>query len=246
LEGWDGAAGFSLIGLAGAVAIALGLPRLRPLALVGLVAFAIPLATVNYVRYTYPALVLLGTVMVAATASTVSRRNATAIVAGLAILNLAYQGASVWPLHLSSIKPILLHPAGETILARMAPERILVATVRAADPSASVLFCDQPFIAELAGRGFATNWYDPQMNERRIAAELDSSGTTWRQLVADIGVTYLITSTSTRSTALTVALADAQRIEQIKDAELWRLPDNPDPRHDLTGERDIAKTRFRP
>jgi hypothetical protein len=109
-----------------------------------------------------------------------------------------------------------------------------------------VIFCawDHPFAAELAGHGFVTAWYDPDLRLARELADTDSSGAGWRALFAHAGARYAI-STATKSAGLDAALTGAQLLQQIESAQLWKLP----PRageHDLFDERDLAATRFRP
>ena len=245
LEGWDGAAGFSLLGLSGAVIVALVLPRLRALAVAGLIAFIAAIATVHYFRYAYPALVLLTPVAVAAAAAVMPRRKATVLLIALTVLNLAYQSCSYWTLHVGGVKRTL-GQWGEPVMTRLAPERSLIQSVREQDAAANVLLCspDTPFAAELAGRGFVTAWYDPELKLAREAADADSSGAGWRALFARTGARYAI-SNATQSAGLTAVLADAQLLRQLGSAQLWKLPHLANA-NDLVRERDLALAKFRP
>jgi hypothetical protein len=248
LEGWNGAAGFSLLGLSGALFAALALPRLRGLVAVGLVAFIAAVATVPYFRYAYPALALLTLATVAAVVATTSRRNATALLIALTVLNLAYQSCSYWTLHKGGVKFRLAQWSSEPAIARLAPERILIQDVREQDAGANVLLCspDAPFAAELAGHGFVTAWYDPELKRARELADADSSGAGWRALFARTDARYAIT-TATQSAGLTAALSDAQPLRQVQSVQLWKLPSRAiasDP-IDLFRERDLAATRLR-
>jgi hypothetical protein len=49
---------------------------------------------------------------------------------------------------------------------------------------------DAPFSAELAGHGFVTAWYDPELKLARELADADSSGAGWRALFARTGARY--------------------------------------------------------
>ena len=246
LEGWDGAAGFSLLGLSGAALIALVSPHLRGLTIVALAAMIAAILTVPYFRYAYPALVVLTPAAVAGAVAVTSRRSAMVLLIALAALNLGYQSCSYWTLHIGGIKRRATHWSSARAMARLAPERILIHDVHELDRGANVLLCspDAPFSAELAGHGFVTAWYDPELKLARELADPDSSGSGWRALFARTGARYAIT-TATRSAGLEAALSDAQLLGQLESAQLWKLP----PRtaeNDLFGERDLARARLRP
>jgi hypothetical protein len=245
LEGWDGAAGFSLLGLSGAIIVALASPRLRPLALVALMAFIAAIVAVPYFRYAYPALVLLTPVAVTAVALVAPRRNATVLLIAIAVLDLAYQSCAYWTLHVGGIKRSLDH---EYALERLAPERILIQTVRQRDATANVLFCspDAPFAAELAGRGFVTAWYDPELKHAREAADADASGAGWRKMFAYTNAHFAIVSGATISAGLTAALDDTRLLRQSGSAQLWQLPASQTNGNDLARARDLATAKFRP
>ncbi len=245
LEGWDGAAGFSLLGLVGAVLAALAVPRLRGLTASGLVAFIAAIATVPYFRYGYPALLLLTPAAVAAVVAIASPRSAKRLLIGLIVLNLAYQSCSYWTLHKGGVKSVVTHWSHDPTIARLAPERLLIQSARTQDAQANVLLCSAqaPFAAELAGHGFVTAGYDPELKLARELADADSSGAGWRALFAHTSAQYAI-STSMQSAALTAALSDAQLLGQIESVQLWKLPPQAI-EHDLFGERDLAAARLR-
>ena len=246
LEGWDGAAGFSLLGLSGAALMALAMPRLRGLTAVGLFAFIAAIAAVPYFRYSYPALVLLTSAAVAAVVTVTSQRNAKILLIALTVLNLAYQGCSYWTLHKGGVKLVVTHWSREPAIARLAPERLLIQDIRAQDSGANVLLCspDAPFSAELAGHGFVTAWYDPELRLARELADADAHGAGWRALFARTGARYAIT-TATQSAGLRAALSEAQLLRQIETVQLWKLPPHAI-QNDLFGERDLAVAKLRP
>jgi len=248
MECWDGAAGFSLVGLAGAVIAAVFLPAMRPLAVISIVAFAIPITTVNYLRYGYPALVLMAPVMVGATAVFSSSSIAKKLLIGLCVLNLAYQTCSMWILKIGTVKQFLLNPSAESLFRRLVPERVIAKFIRENDPTAVTLFSTPkaPFVAELAGQALATEWYDPELRAAAMKAETDPSGKEWQSLLASIGADYVVVSTLKRSLSIESALAavNAKVAYTVPPLELWKLPQNA-ASPNFVEQRDLAKARFR-
>lgn len=245
-ECWNGAAGVSMLGLSGAFFAALFMPTLRPLALVAMAAFAIPLSTVNYFRYAYPALVLMAPVMVGATIALASQRNAALLLAALVTLNLLYQGCAYYTLYEGTF---LRHggPVKKRLFERLLPERLMAQYIRQQGTNDTALFCDilRPYSAELAGRAFTVSLYDTELNTAYFQAQDDPSGDTWRAMFARTGVRYAVTTESRRSAALSAAFSDAQKIKQIGEIELWLLP-VASATSSLTKSRDVATARFRP
>jgi hypothetical protein len=187
--------------------------------------------------------------MVAAAALVASRRSTTVLLVALAVLDLAYQSCSSWILHTGGIKHVVWQTKGNSPLQRYAPERALVQLVHLQDQTANVIFCawDHPFAAELAGHGFVTAWYDPELMLASELADADASGTGWRALFARTGARYAIT-TVTKSAGLTTALADAQLLRQLESVQLWKFPPGTSAGdlNDLFHQRDLAAARFRP
>lgn len=248
-EGWQGAAGFSFLALTGAGIVALVSPRLRAITLIGLIEFIAAIGTVHYYRYTYPALVMLTPAVIAAVVMTTSRRKATTLLVALAVLNLAYQSCSYYTLRTGGIKRIVSHSGAERALEKLAPERVLIRSVREQVPMANVLLCtqDRPFAAELAGRGFVTAHYDPEFERARKVAEADPSGAGWRALFTRAGAHYAIVFAATApQPALDAALHEAQLLRQLGSAQLWQLPTPVANAKDFVQERDLALARFRP
>ena len=106
---------------------------------------------------------------------------------------------------------------------------------------------EAPFSAELAGHGFVTAWYDPELRLARELADADSDGAGWRALFARTGARYAITA-ATRSPGLEAALSQAQLLRQLESVQLWKLPPraNENDLNNLFDQRDLAVARFRP
>jgi len=247
-ETWNGAAGFSLLGLLGAVPLALTLRRVRWLALGAALAFAAAILAVHYLRYTLPAQALLAPCLVAAVFAAVSVRAGSGLIAALVVANFLYQGSAAWALHSGAIMREVASLDSASTLRHFAPQRLLIAAARQIDPNANVLLCEEswPFAAELAGRGFVVAHYDPELERARAAAETDGSGAGWNALFARTGARFAIVGASTVSAPLRAALADAHLLQQAGAAQLWQLPATRAVTVDLVRERDAAVRRLRP
>ena len=245
-EGWPGAAGFTLIALAGAAIWALFERSLRPLALVALAGIALPLSQLQYLRYAYPAASLLVPVAIAAAQRGAGRHALSALLVALAGLNVAFQVNSTWILHEGAERDLVGHGRA-AVEARFAPERALADGQRAAaDANRRVtLFADplRPFAAELAGHAITVAWYDPEMAAARVLAEADGSGQAWRALFARAGATHVVVVTASASPALRAALADATRERIVSEVELWRLPPRAASAPSLLEQRDMSPWR---
>lgn len=249
VEGWNGAAGFSLLGLSGAAIVALCTRATRALAICALVAFVAAIATVHYFRYAYPAVILLTPATVAVAAAVTPARIGTLLFSSLIALNLAYQSCANWTLHVGGIKRRLMDIDTVAEINRYAPARGLVRAVSERSPDAVVLFCSpgEPFAAELAGRGLTVSQYDPELERARIAADEDPTGAAWRGIFERTNAQYAIVShKDADSGALMTALADAKRILEIGSDQLWQLPARSSASIDLVRARDIARGKFQP
>jgi hypothetical protein len=247
-ESWDGMAGFALLGLLGAIPVALAMPRFRWPAICAIVAACAALTTVHYLRYAFPALSVLLLVCTAAVSVFYSQRVGAWVLSSLIVMNLAYQGTSIWILHDGAIGSMANALSTEPVLQAFAPERLLIADVKRSEPGANVILCsrDAPFAAELAGRGFVISWYDPELLSASISADEDGSGVGWRAIFKRTEARFAITSEGTISSGLRAALTDARAVRRIGSAQLWRLPTQSAAGIDLVKSRDIAAARFQP
>jgi hypothetical protein len=244
-EGWDGAAGFSLLGLCGASMLALYAKRTRTIALCSMLAFAAAIVTIHYFRYTCPAAVVLIAPSLVALARALPMRQVTGLACALVVGNLGYQSCASWILHVGGIKHRLMH-TDLHVFDRFAPTRDLLRDV---DAESNVLFCspNEPANAELAGRGFTVAHYDIALERDRVAADADASGATWRKLFQRTHAGYAMVSLlGAENPALQAALADAHLVREAGSRQLWRLPPQSAPPKDLAHVRDAARARFRP
>lgn len=246
-ESWDGMAGFALLGLLGAIPVAVATPRLRWPAACAIVAAVAALSAVHYFRYAFPALSILLLVCTAAVSASASLRVSTWLLGSLIVLNLAYQGTSVWTLHDGAIAQQAAFMSNTPVLQAFAPERLLIAEIRRSEPDANVVLCsrDSPFGAELAGRGFVVSWYDPELLGASVAADDDTSGAGWQSIFQRTEAQFAIASEAAMSAGLRAALADAHLVRRIGLAQLWRLPTPKSNSLGLVRKRDSAAADFR-
>lgn len=230
LEGWDGGIGFVLVALAGAVPLALANERSRALMLCSLAAMVMPLAALQYARYMHPGLVLALPALLAGLARAMPERRSRWLLAGLCVLNLAYQGNAHWMLHTGAIKRYLGALGRDaSMYERYVPERILIEAIRTRAPGAGpvlLLSPAAPAYAELGSRGRTVAWYAPRMEAARIAADADASGQAWARLFRREGITGIIVRPADLTGAQRSGLhAMGARCELVVgDAEWWRVP----------------------
>jgi hypothetical protein len=230
LECWKGGFGFTLIALAGAWLLAIIVPGRRAFAIAATLAFVVPLVPMQYARYAFPGLVLLLPVMLVSARDAIGPRKTIVIVSALCVLNFAFQANANGLLWSSARRQLVAGADSEKLFRRFAPERALIATLRARDDGVSIVLAldpGVPAIAELAGRGRCVAWYDPALDKQRVAADSDASGERWRELISDAHARWLLL----RPTKTTVALRNglervhAARAATAGEAELWLVPD---------------------
>lgn len=230
-ELWDGGAGFSLVALAGAWLLAFTYRRTWAMALTITLLIALPLLHLQYLRYVFPALVLLLPLQ-AVVAFRTDPRHASWLLAGLCVLNLAFQVNGNWMLRNGALKQtILASGADEPLFTDFVPERSVIAQLRAhprRTGTGNVLMLDasNPSLAELGLRGRTVAWYDPGLRDMAQRAEADPSGASWAQLIHDQGISEVILRPESTTPAQRAALQrlHARRRVQIGKAEWWSLP----------------------
>ena len=225
-EGWDGAAGFAPIALAGTTLLAVFEPRTRNIAIAAVIGLGATLLPLQYARYAFPALALLMAISLPALQAALGTRMSIVLVSTLCLLNLAFQANASWLHHSAALKR-LLRTGGDAsaLFVHYVPERELLrrmpasrGVVLATDPARNV-------VAELAGRGRTVSGHDPTLEAARIAADRDASGRDWQRLIVSSRAEWLLLTPTAASPALYAGLrrVGARRIERVGDAELWRI-----------------------
>lgn len=227
LEGWSGGAGFVLVALAGAFALAFTRPALRAPAACAAIAIAVPLLAMPYARYTFVGLVLLVPVALRAVESALPRRAAFALVVGLCLLDLAFAANSGWVLRTGGVRrAVLALGADAPLLARYGPERLVYARLRVSDPDGRVADLSGATHAELAGRGRSFSWYAPRLHADARAADADASGGAWAHLLCREGVRHAVLRPEGLPAARRAGLVrlGAYRVLTVGDVEWWAVP----------------------
>jgi hypothetical protein len=230
VEAFNGGIGFTSIALAGVWLVALLRKRGRGIAIALTLVVWLPLLPMQYARYTYPGLILLAVLLVVRGQDLLGRRGFAWLFAGVCILNLAFQANSGWPHHSSALKRTIRSFGDEEAIFRLyVPERILIRHLPENDDG--IVLATDPgrvFIAELGRRGRGVLEHDPELNAARKRAESDTSGKSWRALFETSGARWIMIVPAKASIPLhtALALAGAQRVDVVGDAELWRLDES--------------------
>lgn len=187
LEAFSGGGGFVLVVLAGAWILALIQRRTSAIAAMLALSVAIPLIPMQYLRYVFPACVAL-LPLLAVTTVRVDPRRAGWLLAGVCVLNLAFQANGHWMLRTGAIKETVLALSDDAASFRhYAPERILLAKMRAAPASTGnvlALDAELPHAAETGVRARTVSRYDPSLAAAAALADRDASGGAWESLFA--------------------------------------------------------------
>ncbi len=229
-EGWRGAFGFALVALGGAWLLALRAPRTRGIAWAATAVMLLPLLPMQYARYAYPGLALLLVPLVVTCATTLGERRAAYVLAALCLLDAAFLANANWTQHTHALRLLVVTRGNiAQVYEHYAPERALIARLRARDDGESIVLAldpAAPAIAELAGRGRSVAWYAPGLERARVEADADPSGQRWVELVRRLDARWLLL----REAALTAAQRAAlQRLAAHHEAsadvaQLWSVP----------------------
>lgn len=187
LEAFAGGGGFVLVVLAGAWILALIQRKTSGVAAMLALSVAVPLIPMQYLRYVFPACVAL-LPLLAATTARVDPRRAGWLLAGVCVLNLAFQANGHWMLRTGALKETVLALGDDAASFRhYAPERILLARMRAAPAgTGNVLALDAelPHAAETGVRARTISRYDPSLAAAAALADRDATGAAWQSLFA--------------------------------------------------------------
>jgi len=231
MESYIGAAGLSMLALLGAwvVSVASGGWRaaLTAFALAtGLVVFL----QVQYLRYIFPAMGLLGTLAVVALSAQPWRRAAAACLVALVLVQCGLIRTTSWILTAGAAEQLLRE--GPRAVARVeqtfVPERALVRNLDAAGRDYCLLFADisTSYAALAPGKSLVIGFYDPRMNELANKAAADPTGAAWKDAIERIGFTHVEFRPAQARPGLLAALESLgfAMHERRGEAEVWSRP----------------------
>lgn len=230
-EAFAGAAGFSLVALAGAWLLALSGRATRVPTLAATALFVLPLLPLQYLRYAFPGLALLLAPMAVA-AMREHRDRGAFLLAAVCVLNFAFQANGNWMQRNGALKQTVLAGGRDAALfAEYAPERLLVEGIRddGSDRRVLLMSASEPYYAELGGRGRTTAWYAPALQRAAPFADAEPGGARWLALWRreDVGDVILDDASTTPARVAALRLAGARLERRIGDAQHWRLPPEP-------------------
>ena len=255
MEAYPGAAGLSLLALVGGWIVALRAGgRLAAIMLIALVGGAIIFFQVQYLRYIFGAMVLLGTVGVVAVFSVgLPRKPVIALLAALVIAQLGLVRTPSWILN-SGVAEELLRDgpkAVRSIETRFVPEKVMIRNMIGAGDGFCLLLASRitPYVAVAPGKSLTIASYDAKVSAMAQWADADPSGGRWRQSLESIGVSHVELKPAEVNPGLMAALkaADFTLEHEKGDAQIWtKAGQNGDKcQARLIGPRDEAKRHFR-
>lgn len=231
IEGGDGTAGFILIALGGSLLAALSDRRARPLALVALGAFLLPLTQIQYLRYAHQALVLMIPAMLCGLPLITEGSRRLSWVAGvlvvLIVTNLVFVSTGDWQLRSGELRQFLTE-SRQDFMERYAPvDRVIEVVNQHYGPHARVLIAaaNAPYAAGFAGKANVIDWYDGELEAKALQADRDSSGGAWGRLFDETGANLLLVQSGHVPAALASALVAARAglVLQSGDLQLWEV-----------------------
>lgn len=229
LEAFAGGGGFVLVALAGGWVLALAQRRTALIATMMAVSIAIPLVPMQYLRYAFPAYVVL-LPLLATTAFRTDPRRAAWLLGGVCLLNFAFQANGHWMLRTGAVKETLLALGEDDASFRhYAPERILLARLRGSPGgnAGNVLAMDPDtaWVAEMGVRARTVSRYDPSLAAAAASADLDASGVAWQSLLRreNISEVLLRKKPLTEAQRNGLRLANATLRAEQGDAQWWSL-----------------------
>lgn len=228
MEAYPGAAGLSLVAFSGALLLAI-VGRGRPAVLVaGAIAVGLLFFhQVQYLRYLFPVIAVLGTVAVVTLFAFLGRRSAIASVVIVVVAQCALMRTTSWMFNDGAVDRLVASgPAARNDLERQyAPERVLLQRLVERDRPFCALSAsrDAPYIALGGGSVASTAWYDFRMSRAGGWADQDASGARWKQVLSSTGVTHVLLRSSAVNAAMHVALAEAgfELVDAEGDAQAW-------------------------
>jgi hypothetical protein len=150
---------------------------------------------VQYLRYIFPAISLLGVVAVAVMSNGPWQRLRVLAVILLVLVQCGLVRTTNWIIAAGSVEHMLSEGPGSLpdMERKFAPERQAIKNLVRSETNVCLLLAEPStsYVALAPGQSLATSWYDPRMNALAESANLDSSGKAWVELLGRIGITHI-------------------------------------------------------
>lgn len=229
MDAYAGGFGFVLIALAGACLLCLHERDLRVPFAACVLMFAIPLIPMQYARYAFPAMVAAIPLLCVAVFR-IGRTQGMVLTVLLCLLDFSFQSSGNWMLRGGAIRQAMRAKGDDApVLAIYAPERLLVAQMRAQGrPAQNAMHFDPETdnIAELGAQARFADWYSRRLLLAATAADRDASGRSWANLFRAEGISDVVFRparlTAARRAALTASKAELRG--RVADVEWWVIP----------------------
>ncbi len=245
MEAYPGAVGMSLLALLGGTLLAaFSRGRSLVLTLAVLLPAAILFSEVQYIRYVFPTLAVLGVVAVTALDRFLVHwpRILVLVLTALSLVNICLISSTSWIMQ-GGAWTGLFNEGKEyaAVLERsITPQHALLDRMVNRYPGACVLNADEgrPYTARLAGRSASIAWYDPQLHKAAVWSDQDKQGHRWVQIIRALGVSHVVVPKE-RDDPLLKALQglDAQLEDKEQDLQLFRVPG-------AFGDNGVCEPRF--
>jgi len=245
MEAYPGAIGMSLLVLLGGLVLSVIRPGAsRWIVVAALLPAAALFVEIQYVRYVFPSLAIVGVLAVTAL-DDVLADWAKVLVTTLLLLcgvNLCLMANTSWIMR-SGAWAGLVNDGKRHALAlerQATPHHVLLDRMLNRYPDACVLNTDpgRPFTARMAGRAVSVAWYDPQVQKAMLWSSKDPGGDRWVEIIRSLGVSHVVVPKGDDA-ALTNALQTmGARWEDREDnLELWRIDTG-------SGDNGKCETKF--
>lgn len=231
MESYVGAAGLTLLALLGAWAVSAVAGGWRA----ALTAFALAtglvvFVQVQYLRYIFPAVALLGTLAVVALAVQPWRRAAMASLVALVLVQCGLIRTTSWILTAGVAEQLLKDGPRAVAQVEQAfvPERALVRSLDTSGQAYCLLFADliTSYAALAPSKSLVTGFYDPRMHVFANEADTDPTGARWKEGIERIGITHVEFRPAQARPGLVPALEALGfvMLERRGEAEVWSRP----------------------
>ena len=231
MESYIGAAGLSMLALLGTwlVSVVSGGWR-AALTLFALATGLVVFLQVQYLRYIFPAMGLLGTLAVVALSAQPWRRAAVASLVALVLFQCGLIRTTSWILTAGAAEQLLRDGprAVGQVEQSFVPERGLVRSLDASGRPYCLLFADitTSYAALAPSKSLVTGFYDPRMHAFANEADTDPSGARWKEGIERIGITHVEFRPAQARPGLVPALESLGFVmyERRGEAEVWSRP----------------------